>query len=151
MPTESNSKTHMLPQRILPDLQSSLLCDDIRQEISGNFILLGVISVIRVGQLPVTALRICVFNRWAAGIGKFTEKTRLYAPDQTTILRESKMTFELTDPTHNATNAAVFPQVEFKSDGVYYIEISVDEVMKIRYPLPVILVQAPKPPAEGAA
>ncbi|MSR66403.1 MAG: hypothetical protein EXS24_03400 [Pedosphaera sp.] len=139
----------MVPQRILPDLQSSLLCDDIRQEANGNFILLGVISIVRVAQLPVTALRICVFNRWTAGVGKFVEKTRLYAPDQTTILRESKMAFELADPAHNATNAAVFPQVEFQTDGVYYIEVSVDEVMKIRYPLPVILVSAPKPPVEG--
>ena len=33
----------MNPSRILPDLQCSLLCEDIRQEANGNFILLGTI------------------------------------------------------------------------------------------------------------
>jgi hypothetical protein len=77
----------MEPSRILPDLQSSLLCEDVRQEASGNFIIIGVIGLIRVPKVPVTALKLCVFNRWAAGVGQFVESTRLIAPDQTTVLR----------------------------------------------------------------
>ena len=61
----------MQATRILPDLQCSLLCEDIRQEASGNFILLGVLNFVRVPQLPVTAFKICVFNRWTAGVGQF--------------------------------------------------------------------------------
>ena len=57
----------MNPSRILPDLQCSLLCEDVRQEVSGNFILIGVISHLRVPQLPVTAFKLLLFNRWAAG------------------------------------------------------------------------------------
>ena len=53
----------MNPTRILPDLQSSLLCEEIRQEINGNFILVGVIGIIRVPQVPITAMKICMFNR----------------------------------------------------------------------------------------
>ena len=67
--------------RILPDLQCSLICEDIRQEASGNFILLGILSFIRVPQLPVTVLKLCVFNRWTAGMGEFTERVRLIGPD----------------------------------------------------------------------
>ena len=81
----------MQPSRILPDLQCSLLCEDIRQEASGNFILLGVINFVRVPQLPVTAFKICVFNRWTAGVGQFTESVRLLAPDQTTVLRKGEV------------------------------------------------------------
>jgi hypothetical protein len=81
----------MQPTRILPDLQCSLLCEDIRQEASGNFILLGVINFVRVPQLPVTAFKICVFNRWTAGVGQFTESVRLLAPDQTTVLRKGEV------------------------------------------------------------
>ena len=65
--------------RILPDLQCSLLCEDIRQEATGNFILVGILNHIRVPQLPVTALKICVFNRWTAGVGSFVERVRLIA------------------------------------------------------------------------
>jgi hypothetical protein len=143
----------MNPTRILPDLQSSLVCEDMRQEVNGNFILIGVIGYIRVPQVPVTALKLCVFNRWTAGFGQFTESVRLIAPDQTTVLRKSQVKFSLQDAAHHATNATVFPQVEFSAAGVYYVEVLVDDVMKIRFPLPVLVVQPPpanQPPAPPA-
>jgi hypothetical protein len=37
----------------------------------------------------------------------------------------------------------VFGQVEFKAAGTYFIEVLVDDVMKLRYPVP--LVHAPPP------
>ena len=83
--------------RILPDLQSSLLCEEVRQEANGNLFLIGVINLIRVPQLPIVAARLCVFNRWTAGIGQFTESIRLIAPDQTTVIRKGEMKFELRD------------------------------------------------------
>ena len=133
--------------RILPDLQCSLICEDIRQEASGNFILLGILSFIRVPQLPVTVLKLCVFNRWTAGMGEFTERVRLIGPDGETQLRESKVKFTLEDGTHNATNASVFGQLQFQTPGAYHIEVEVDDVMKLRYALPVIEL----PPQESAA
>lgn len=136
----------MQPTRILPDVQCSLLCEEIRQEINGNFILLGVLSVVRVPQLPVTAFKLFVFNRWTAGVGQFTETVRLIAPDGTTVVRQSQMKFALQDPGNNATNVTVFPQVEFKAAGIYTIELLVDEVMKLRYPLPLVVVQQPRDP-----
>lgn len=134
----------MQATRILPDLQGSLLCEDVRQEVNGNFILIGVIGFVNVPQLPVVAFKLCVFNRWAAGIGQFTESVRLIAPDQTTVIRESKVKFGLQDPTHNATNVTVFGQVKFEQAGAYYIEVLVDDVLKLRYPIPVRIVQPPQ-------
>jgi len=143
----------MNPTRILPDLQSSLICEDVRQEVNGNFILVGVIGYIRVPQVPVTALKLCVFNRWAAGFGQFTEGVRLIAPDQTTVLRKSQVKFALQDAAHHTTNVTVFPQVEFPAAGVYFVEVLVDDVMKVRFPLPVMVVQSPpanQPPSPPA-
>src|SRR6185295_6961212 len=110
-------KNFMNPTRILPDLQCSLLCEDIRQEATGNFILLGVMNFIRVPKLPITAMRLCVFNRWTAGVGQFTESVRLIAPDQTTVLRKGEVKFALQDAALNATNVTMLPQVEFKAVG----------------------------------
>src|SRR5882724_1796899 len=138
--------------RILPDLQASLLCEEVRQEANGNFFLVGVINLIRVPQLPVVAGRLCVFNRWAAGIGQFTEVVRLIAPDQTTVLRKADLKFELKDAALHSTNVMVFNQLEFKTAGTYFIEVLVDDVMKIRYPVPVIHAPPPnQPPAPPAA
>ena len=136
----------MNPTRILPDLQSSLLCEEIRQEINGNFILIGVIGLIRVPQVPITAMKICVFNRWTAGVGVFQEVVRLIAPDQTTVVRQSQVKFNLKDPAHHATNVSVFGQVEFAAAGLYQVEVLVDDVMKLRYPVPVVVVPPPAQP-----
>src|SRR5947208_2324493 len=144
----------MQPTRILPDLQCSLLCEEIRQEVTGNFFLIGVINFIRVPQVPVVALKLSLFNRWTAGLGQFTEMVRLVGPDQVTVLRKGEVKFALQDTALHATNVTVFGQVEFKTVGTYFIEVSVDDVMKLRYPVPVIVAppqQQPHPPAGPAA
>jgi hypothetical protein len=137
----------MQPTRILPDLQCSLLCEEIRQEVTGNFFLVGVINFIRVPQVPVVAFKLSVFNRWTAGVGQFTETVRLVAPDQTTVLRKGEVKFALQDAALHATNVTVFGQVEFKVAGAYYVEVSVDDVMKLRYAVPLIV--APPPQGSG--
>ena len=142
----------MTPTRILPDLQCSLVCEDVRQEVNGNCILIGIISVIRVPKLPIVAFRLVVFNRWTAGVGQFTESVRLMAPDQTTLLRKGEVKFQLPDAAANVTNVTVLPQVEFKTAGTYFVEVLVDDVMKIRYPLPLLHTPPPEqsPAAPGA-
>ena len=135
--------------RILPDLQCSLLCEEIRQEANGNFFLIGVINFIRVPKLPVVAFRLCVFNRWTAGVGQFIQNVRILAPDQVTVLGKHELKFALQDAGVSATNVTAFQQVEFKTAGAYYIEVLVDDVMKLRYPVPVLL--APPPPQQQAS
>lgn len=136
----------MQPTRILPDLQCSLLCEEVRQESNGNFFLLGIIDYIRVPQVPVTAFKLSVFNRWTAGVGQFTETVRLVAPDQSTVLRKSEVRFNMKDPAVNATTVTLFGRVEFATVGVYYLEVMVDDVMKLRYPVTVIIVTPPPNP-----
>jgi hypothetical protein len=134
--------------RILPDLQCSLLCEEVRREVTGNFFLIGVLNLIAVPQLPIVALKLSIFNRWTAGIGTFTETVRFIAPDQTSILRKGEVKFTLPDPSTHATNVNVFGPMEFKLAGTYYIEVLVDDVMKLRYPVQVVVAQAP--PGQGA-
>ena len=104
---------------------------------------------LRVPQLPITAGRLCVFNRWTAGIGQFTETVRLIAPDQTTVLSKGEMKFELRDPGPHSTNVMVFGQIEFKVAGTYFIEVLVDDVMKLRYPLPLVVTPPPNQKSAG--
>jgi hypothetical protein len=139
----------MTPSRILPDLQCSLLCEEVRQEVNGNFFLVGVLNYVVVPQMPVTALKICVFNRWTAGYGGFVECVRLIAPDQTTVLRKSELKFALQDATRHATNVTVLGQVKFETPGCYFVEILVDEVMKLRYPLSITVQAPPQAPNPG--
>ncbi|MDB6111151.1 MAG: hypothetical protein JWR69_2901, partial [Pedosphaera sp.] len=45
------------------------------------------------------------------------------------------------------TNVTVFGQVEFKVPGTYVIEVLVDDVRKLRYPVPLIVTPQPNPNA----
>jgi hypothetical protein len=139
----------MIPSRILPDLQCSLLCEEVRQEVNGNFFLIGVINFIRVPQLPITALKLCLFNRWVAGYGQFLESVRLIAPDQTTVLRKNDSRFTLQDVNHNANTLSVWGPIKFEAAGAYYVEILVDDVMKLRFPIVIILAPPPEQRPEG--
>ena len=134
----------MQASRILPDLQCALLCEDVRQEANGNFIIIGVINFVRVPELPVTAAKLCFFTRWTAGLGQFIESVRLIAPDQTTVMRKSEVKFALENAALQATNVTVFGQVQFDLPGTYFVEVLVDDVMKIRFPLSVAVVKPPQ-------
>jgi hypothetical protein len=133
----------MTPTRIIPDLQCCLLCEEVRQEVTGNFFLVGIIDVLRVPQLPITAYKLGVFKRWTAGLGQFHETVRLLAPDQTTVLRKSEVRFAMKDPQLNATTVTYFGNVEFTAPGTHYVEVSVDDVLKLRCSLPLVVVPPP--------
>jgi hypothetical protein len=145
----------MTPTRILPDLQFSIVCEDVRREVTGMFTVVGVVSVLPVPQLPVAVFKMFVLNRWTCGVGQFIETVRLVAPDGTTVLRKSDIRFALKDAAHNATNMSFLGQLQLPEAGVYHVEVLVDDVMKLRYPFPVVLVQpppesgGPPPPPEG--
>jgi hypothetical protein len=133
--------------RILPELQASLMCETVRQETTGNFLLVGVVNFIRVPQLPVATGRFCIYNRWTAGVGRFRDITRLVTPDGTTILGQSGAQFELRDPANHASNVHVFANAELKTAGTYYVEVMVDDVLKLRAPLSVVVAPPPGRPA----
>jgi hypothetical protein len=142
----------MTPTRILPDLQFSLVCEDIRRELNGMVTLVGVVNVVPVPQIPITVFKLFVLNRWTCGVGQFIETVRLVAPDGTTVVRKSDVRFALQEAVHTASNLTFLGQMQLPTAGVYYVEVLVDDVMKLRYPLPVVLVQPPpgsEPPPQA--
>ena len=113
--------------------------------------LIGVVNLLRVPQVPITAHRLLIFNRWTAGVGEFLQTVRLIGADQVTELSKSETKFALPDPTAYAINVAMFVNVTFNTPGTYFAEVLVDGVMKIRYPLPVVVVPPPNanPPPQA--
>ena len=52
---------------MIPDLQSSLLCDDVRQERNGKFMLIGIFEGLALPAKQPVCPRICLVNRWCMG------------------------------------------------------------------------------------
>jgi hypothetical protein len=139
--TQSENKT--MP----PDLQSSLICDDVRQERNGKFMLIGLFDSIGVPKYPALFQRICMVNRWCCGIGEFKQQTRLLKPDGITVLVEGKpVPVKLPNDEANATCIEVFMNVKMEHPGTYWVEILLDERLILRYPLKAALIQ---PPVQG--
>lgn len=121
---------------MIPDLQSSLICDDVRQERNGKFMLIGLFDAIHAENLPVAFAKICLVNRWCSGEGTFTQRSRIMHPDQKTVLVEGQdVQVNLPSAEAAATSVEVFINVKFPAAGTYWVELLLDGDLKIRYPL----------------
>jgi len=141
----------MSEPRIIPDLQSSLLCDDVRQERNGKFILIGLFDVLNVPAFPAAFHRLCIVNRWCCGEGAFVQKSRILKPDGRTLLIEGKeVRVKLPDSEATATSVEFFINVRFETEGTYWIEILLDGDLKLRYPLKARCIKPPRDKGEAA-
>ena len=122
--------------RMAPDLQSSLLCDDVRQEVNGKFMLIGLFDGLAVPAYPAVFQRICLVNRWCCGRGQFLQKSRIVKPDGVTPLVEGKdVPVNLPNDSATATSVELFINVRFEEQGTYWVEVLMEGDIKIRYPL----------------
>ena len=127
---------------MIPDLQASLLCDDVRQERNGKFMLIGLFDGLALQQLPTRFPKICVVNRWCCGQGEFAQRTRLIGPDEKKVIMEGKdVPVKPTCPDNTATSVEVFMNVGFETAGTYWVEVLLDGQMRLRYPLMLRIVQ----------
>ncbi|HEV3210018.1 MAG TPA: hypothetical protein VGY91_07110 [Chthoniobacterales bacterium] len=76
---------------VLPDLQASLLCEDVRQEVNGLQTLVGVINVLSTPALPLGLLKLCVWTRWCGGIGRFHQTSRILGSEEVEVIRTGAM------------------------------------------------------------
>ena len=123
---------------ILPDLQSCVLCEDVRCEINGMQTLVGVINVIPAPSLPINCLRLCIWSRWCSGSGKFRQKSRIIGIDEQQVLAQAEVEFELKEMEGHATNVHYFGGVQFQQFGLHHVEIFLENELRLRFPLPVV-------------
>ncbi|NCD32863.1 MAG: hypothetical protein EOL87_05515 [Spartobacteria bacterium] len=121
---------------LIPDIQASVICDDVRQERNGKFILIGIFDAISAPEIPVRYGKLFTVTRWCSGEGLFIQKTRILQPNTNDVLLEGKaIKVQLPNTESSATNVEVFMNVTFEEFGTYWIEILLDDDLVIRYPL----------------
>ena len=135
---------------MIPDLQSSLLCDDVRQERNGKFILIGLFDVIGMPAFPVVFQRLCLVNKWCCGEGEFQQQSRILKPDGVTpVVVGKSVNVKLSDSEATATSVEIFMNVTFETEGTYWVEVLLNGDLKLRYALKTRKVQHRPPPDGG--
>ncbi len=122
--------------KIKPNLQFSVLCDDVRREDNGKFILIGLFEAINAKVFPATHPALFVANRWCKGSAEFTQKIRIVNPkDNSVIFQTDEQAFELADIDRHHTLISKINNLIFPSPGKYWVEILLDGELIINYPI----------------
>jgi hypothetical protein len=120
--------------KIKPNLQFSVLCDDVRREDNGKFILIGLFEAINAKKFPATHSTLFVATRWCKGEGTFTQKIRIVNPkDNSIIFQTDEQVFELADIDRHHTLISKFNNLLFPTPGKYWVEILLDGELVINY------------------
>ena len=137
----------LLPNRdmsaeIIPDLQACVLCEDVRQEASGQQTLIGIIGMIPAPVMPIGFFKLCLWSRWCGGVGEFVQQSLILTPDDDQPIAQSEVRFSLPSLETHATNVHVFGGIQFQKHGLYTVEVKIDNELRLRFPLPVVPIQA---------
>ena len=129
-------------ERMIPELQASVACEDVRVEASGAHTIVGIVNFIGAPALPIQVIKLCIWTRWSSGVGQFEQVTRLLGPDEETLLAPPAVTqFHLNNEESHTTNVNIFGGLQFREAGAHHVEILLDGELKLHFPMRVILVQ----------
>jgi hypothetical protein len=121
---------------IKPDLQFSVVCDDVRREDNGKFMLIGIFEAINAKEFPARHHSMCVASRWCKGEGSFTQKIRIVGSDNKTVVFQTEdQRFELGDIDTHHTIISRFNNLLFETPGKYWVEIFLNNELILNYPI----------------
>jgi len=118
-----------------PDLQFSVLCDDVRREDNGKLILIGLFEMVGGPAYPMTYPSLHVVNRWCNGEGDYSQRVRLVSGDNTVIVETQETPVQLREIMANITAVSIFRNIVLPKAGKYWVEVLLDGDLKQRYPL----------------
>ena len=121
---------------IKPNLQFSVVCDDVKREDNGKFLLLGLFEAISAKKFPATHPTLFIMDRWCKGEGKFSQKLRIVnSKDRAIVFQTDDQPFELSDIDAHHTLISKVNNIVFPSPGKYWVEILLGGDLVLNYPL----------------
>ena len=120
---------------IEPALLYSVLCDDVRREDNGKFILLGLFETVGAREFPAAHPTLFIVNGWIAGVGAFRQYSRILDPTGHELARDQETVFQLATLRSRHSVIARFNNLELPQPGEYAVEVLLNGDLKLRYPL----------------
>jgi hypothetical protein len=120
-------------------LDYTILCEDVRVEMSNHLSLMGVTHQVVVPRLPVTMIKFAVLNHWR-GEGQYMTEVRILTPDRMQTVAMSQPS-GLTVPSDGyADNVTVFVNTTFYQPGNHIVQTLINSSLFAERTLPVMLV-----------
>ncbi len=121
---------------IRPNLQFSVVCDDVRREDNGKFMLIGIFEAINAVEFPAKHHTLFVANRWCKGEGSCTQKIRIVnTKDKAIVFQTEDQSFQLQDIDTHHTIMSRFNNLLFPCPGKYWVEIFLNNELILNYPI----------------
>jgi hypothetical protein len=133
-----------------PDLQFSVLCDDVRREDNGKLMLIGLFELIAGLHYPMSYPGMAVVNRWTNGVGEYQQKVRMVDGSNTVVVETLPSPVVLPDSRAAVTAVSLMRNIPVAKPGRYWIEVLLDGDLKTRYSLTALQLDPdgrPLPPA----
>lgn len=118
-----------------PDLQFSVLCDDVRREDNGKLMLIGLFELVAGAQFPMQYPALAVVNRWCNGAGEYQQRVRIVDNANQVVVETAPSPVVLPDMRANVTAVSLMRQIPFPRPGRYWIEVLLGDDLKTRYAL----------------
>jgi hypothetical protein len=120
-------------------LDYTILCEDVRIEMSNHLSLMGVTHQVVVPRLPVTMIKFAVLNHWH-GEGQYMTEVRILTPDRMQTIAMSQPSGLTVPPDGYADNVTVFVNTTFYQPGNHIVQTLINSSLFAERTLPVMLV-----------
>jgi uncharacterized protein DUF6941 len=120
-------------------LDYTILCEDVRVEMSNHLSLMGVTHQVVVPRLPVTMIKFAVLNHWH-GEGQYMTEVRILTPDRMQTIAMSQPSGLTVPPDGYADNVTVFVNTTFYQPGNHIVQTLINSSLFAERTLPVMLV-----------
>lgn len=125
-------------------LHYTIICEDVRLEMSHRLSIMGVFYILQVPQMPVTLLKMAVLNHWS-GDGKYLSEVRILTPDRSQPIAVSPPSpFEI-PPDGFADNVTIFANVTFNVSGNYVVQTLINSSLFSEQVLTITEANQPEP------
>jgi hypothetical protein len=131
---QESVRKHNELDRLEPDLQFAVLCDNVAFGPEGKVVFVGVFDTF---LTPGPVAQFFVVTRWVNGLGEHAMKIRILNPELEPVLTTPDVRMTLRDKNDRATTQMGFQNFIFSSPGVHWFEILLNEVLVLAIPVPV--------------
>lgn len=112
-------------QKIDLKLHYTIMCEDVRLEVSNKLSLMGIFYGIQVPHFPITMLKIVILNHWS-GEGQYLSEVRILTPDRSQPVAVSPPSPFQIPLDGFADNVTIFANITFNTPGNYVVQTLVN-------------------------